>query len=146
MLLQSVTEVTTTTTDLDPAVGAAFGVFYLFFLAAVYVLTCLPLYGTFKKAGHPEAPAWAAWVPIYNTYAMCKLAGRPGWWVVLFFIPVVNVVVSIILFNDLSKSFGYGTGFTVGLVFLTTIFLFVLWLGPARYQGPAALTGPRPYV
>jgi hypothetical protein len=40
--------------------------------------------------------------------------------------------------NDLSKSFGHATGFTVGLVLVSWIFLLLIWLGPNEYLGPAA--------
>lgn len=143
MILQNVT----TTTDVDPAALATLGVFYVLFLAVVYVITCLPLYGIFKKAAHPDVPAWAAWaawVPVYNTYAVCKLAGRPGWWTLLFFLPVANLVAAVLVYNDLSTSFGHGAAFTVGLVLVPQVFLFILWLGPSRYLGPAALPQGQP--
>ena len=40
--------------------------------------------------------SWYAWVPILNIYLMCKIAGKPGWWLILFFIPLVNIVIFII--------------------------------------------------
>lgn len=126
------------TADVDPLALAVLGVFYVVFFVAAYVLTSLPLHGTYKKAGHPEVPAWSAWVPVYNVYTWCKLVGRPGWWTLLMFVPGVNVVVSIVLSYDLARSYGRGGGFTVGLVLLPVVFLFILWLGPSRYVGPAA--------
>jgi len=56
----------------------------------------------------------------------------------LFLIPIVNLIISIIVYYDLSRSFGHGGGFTVGLVFLSWIFLLILWLGQSEYRGPAA--------
>lgn len=87
------------------------------------------------KAGQP---GWACIIPIYNVYIMCKIAGRPGWWVLLMFIPVVNLVIAIILLIDISKSFGMGVGFGLGLVFLGIIFWPILGFGSATYQGAAA--------
>lgn len=40
--------------------------------------------------------------------------------------------------NDLAKSFGKGIGFTLGLIFLSFIFIPLLGFGDARYEGPAA--------
>jgi len=107
----------------------------LIFYVVLYVVACLPFYGVFKKAN--QTP-WAAFVPIYNIYVLLKTVGRPGWWLLLYLIPFVNIVIAIIVYNDLSKSFGHGAGFTVGLVFLNWIFLMVLWLGSSEYRGPAA--------
>ncbi len=100
-----------------------------------YVVVALALYGVFTKAGKP---GWAGFVPIYNTIVLLEVVGRPIWWFLLLLVPGVNVVIAIILWIDLAKSFGKGTGFAVGLVFLSVIFLYILWLGSATYRGPAA--------
>jgi hypothetical protein len=39
---------------------------------------------------------------------------------------------------DLAKSFGRGTGFALGLIFLSPIFLLILGFGSDRYLGPSA--------
>jgi hypothetical protein len=57
----------------------------------------------FTKARQPR---WAAIIPIYNMYIMTKIGGKPGIWVLLFFIPVVNISFLIWLYNMVSKSFG----------------------------------------
>ena len=41
--------------------------------------------------------AWFAWIPILNIYLMCKIADKPGWWIILFLIPIVNIVIFIIV-------------------------------------------------
>jgi hypothetical protein len=115
---------------------------------ALYFIFALGVYGSYKKAGPRGDPAWAAFVPIYNFIVLLKVAGRPlvwGWFLLLPIIPIVGslglLVVSIIILHDVSKSFGHGGGFTVGLVLLAPIFWYILWLGPSQYRGPAALAG-----
>lgn len=98
-----------------------------------YVLGALPLMGVFNKAGQPGI---AAFVPIWNSLVLLKVVGRPWWWLLLFLVPIVNLVIAIIVWNDLSKSFNHGVGFTIGLVLLPWVFLFVLWLGSDQYVGP----------
>lgn len=136
---------TALTTTTDPAAAAAgAGVGGLIGAILGIVLVGLPLYGIFTKAG--EA-GWKGFVPILNTIVLLKIAGRPLWWILLLLVPVVNIVVAIVLWNDVSKSFGHGTGFTVGLVLLPLIFLYVLWLDGSTYRGPAAAEGAaRPAV
>jgi hypothetical protein len=133
-----------TVTSPDQAAAAAGAVGGLLGGIVGYLLTTIPLYGVFKKAAHPDAPAWGAFVPIYNYYCLTKVVGRPWWWLLLLLVPVVQVVAGIVLLHDLSRSFGHGAGFTVGLFLLTFVFLFVLWLGSSRYHGPAAAQGVRP--
>ena len=99
----------------------------ILFIAAQWV--------TFTKAGRP---GWAAIIPVYNTLQMIWMVGRPWWWLLLLLIPLLNIIIGIILLNDLSTSFGHGIGFTLGLIFLATIFFLILAFGSSQYRGPAA--------
>ena len=57
----------------------------------------------------------------------------------LFLIPIVGFIVWIIVALDLAKVFGRGTGFGIGLIFLTPIFALILGFGSDTYKGaPAA--------
>lgn len=100
--------------------------FVVFFIASMWKV--------FEKAGQP---GWACIIPIYNLYIMTKIVGKPGWWVVMFIIPIVNYIFLIWMYNLISKSFGKDVGFTLGLIFLAPIFWPILGFGSATYQGPA---------
>ena len=102
---------------------------------AVVVLMIAGMWKVFVKAGKP---GWAAIIPIYNIVVLCEIAGKPAWWVVLFFIPVVNLVVAIILSLAVAKKFGKGTGYGLGLAFLSPIFYPMLGFGDSRYDPNAA--------
>ncbi len=108
-----------------------------------YLLSVIPYFGIFQKAGRPT---WAAFVPIYNVIVLIEIAGKPGWWILLFLIPIVNFVVLILVLHSLSLNFGHGAGFTLGLIFLGWIFLMILAFGSSRYQGAggAAAVPPPP--
>ena len=107
----------------------------MLFALAIVVLVIAGFWKVFVKAGHP---GWAAIIPIYNIYILLKIAGRPGWWLLLFLIPIVSLVIAIIVAIDVAKSFGKGTGFGVGLAFLGPIFYPILGFGDATYQGAVA--------
>lgn len=114
-------------------IGSLVGlILYLAILAGVGALL---FWGVFKKSGQPP---WASLIPIYNIFILCKVAGRPGWWVILFIIPIVSIVIAVILSIDVAKSFGKGIGFAIGLLLLGIIFYPVLGFGSAQYRGPAA--------
>jgi hypothetical protein len=100
-----------------------------------YLVTAAALWGIFVKAGEP---GWAGLIPIYNTLVLLRVVGRPWWWLLLYLIPVVDLVVLVIVYYDLSKSFGHGVGFMIGLIFLVVIFLLILAFGASVYRGPAA--------
>ena len=97
-------------------------VFTVFFIAVGWRV--------YTKAGKP---GWAVLVPIYNLVVFLQIINRPLWWIVLFFVPVVNFVVAIIMVIDLAKSFGKGVGFGLGLLFLGIIFYPLLAFGDAEY-------------
>jgi len=106
----------------------------LFYLAIVIVMI-IAEWKIYQKGGQP---GWAVLIPFYNIYVLLKLVGRPGWWLLLMLIPVVNIIIGIIVTNDLSKSFGQGVGFTLGLIFLSPIFILLLAFGDYKYIGPGA--------
>lgn len=117
------------------AIAAMSGMFMLVMLAIVVVFI-IGMWKVFAKAGQP---GWASIIPIYNIYVLCKIAGRPGWWVLLFLIPLVNLIVSIVLAIDVAKSFGQSALFGVLLLFLLSgIGYLILGFGNYRYVGPAA--------
>lgn len=115
--------------------GGIGGVIILIIYLALIVVVIAGMWKAYEKAGQP---GWAAIVPIYNIYIWCKIVGRPGWWVLLMFVPFVSLIIAIILCVDLAKSFGKGVGFAVGIIFLGFIFVPILGFGDAEYQGPAA--------
>jgi len=115
------------TGHVSPVFWIIYFAFLIFMIAAMWKI--------FTKAGQP---GWAILIPFYNLYVMCKIAGRPGWWLLLMLIPFVNLIIFIILYVDISKSFGKGAGFAVGMLFLPFIFFPILGFGSAQYQGPAA--------
>ncbi len=101
----------------------------------VIVVVIAGLWKVFVKAGEP---GWAAIVPIYNTYVLLKIVGRPWWWLILMIIPLVGLIVWIIAALDLAKSFGKSVAFAIGLILLSIIFIPILGFGDAKYLGPAA--------
>lgn len=90
------------------------------------------MWKVFSKAGQP---GWAAIIPIYNVIVLIQVCQKPLWWIVLFFIPIANLVAVILLAIALAKVFGKGGGFAAGLILLPIIFYPVLAFGSAQYAG-----------
>lgn len=116
--------------------GAAIVLLLVIFAAAILVIA--GWWKIFEKAGEP---GWKAIIPIYNLIVLYRIVGRPWWWILLLLIPFVGLILVIIVYNDLSKSFGKSAGFTVGLVLLQPIFVLILGFGDAHYRGPAGIPG-----
>jgi hypothetical protein len=98
----------------------------------VMMIRYVALWFVFKKAGEH---GWASIIPVYNILIVIKIAGKPWWYILLLLIPIVNIIIGIMILHGISKSFGKGGWFTVGLIFLRVIFLAVLGFGTAPYTG-----------
>jgi len=116
------------------------GTFVVIYIAII-ALIIYSAWKIFTKAGKP---GWACLIPIYNILVMLEIIGKPWWWLLLMLIPVVNLVFSIWAVNLLSKSYGHGVGFTLGLIFLSFIFIPILGLGESKYIGPAGMPAAAP--
>ena len=102
------------------------------------IVEIVGLWMVFVKAGER---GWKAIIPFWNLYILCKITGRPGWWVILAIVPIVNlvwIVFSLLISLDLAKDFGKGGGFGVGLWLLGFIFYPILGFGSATYAPPQA--------
>jgi hypothetical protein len=66
-----------------------------------YFLKAACLYVDAKKVNTSDP--WSAWVPIANNFLMCKMAGKPDWWGFLFFIPLANIVIALIVWIGVAK-------------------------------------------
>ena len=77
--------------------------FFILILLAFIILLIASMWTIFTKAGKP---GWASIIPIYNFIILLEIVGKPWWWLLLMIIPIVNIVLLIIMYNQLSLSFG----------------------------------------
>ena len=117
---------------MEGQVSGGGGGFLTIIWLAIVILMIASMWRVFTKAGQP---GWASIIPIYNVYIMLLIAGKPGWWLILFFIPFVNFVVMIIVVIALVEKFGKGVGFAIGMILLPFVFYPILGFGSATYQG-----------
>ena len=96
--------------------------FVIFEVASMWIV--------FTKA---KKPGWAVLIPIYDIIVWLEIIKKPWWWILLLLIPVVDIVILIIMTHRLSRSFGQGVGFTVGLILLGFIFVPMLAFGKYQY-------------
>ena len=103
---------------------------YLLIIVAMFA----SLWKIFAKAGQP---GWAGIVPIYNLFVMINIVGLPVWFIVLFFVPCINIFVGLYLTYGLAKSFGKEIGFVILLILLPVVGYPLLAFGDSKYVGPA---------
>lgn len=88
----------------DNAFAAALaGTFMLFLLGMLligYIYIALALQTIADKTSTPNS--WLAWIPIANLFLMLAIAKKPAWWFILFLIPLVNIVISIMVWMGIA--------------------------------------------
>lgn len=91
------------------------------------------MWRVFTKA---NKPGWAAIVPIYSIIVLLEIVNRPLWWTILFFVPFVGIIMSIVVYYDLALAFGKNGGYAALLILLPIIGFPMLAWGDARYAKP----------
>jgi len=76
---------------------------WLLFVLIVQVIHFLGTWKLYIKAGRQ---AWEAGVPIYNGVVLMKIINRPWYWVILLFIPIVNLIMFPVVWVETLRSFG----------------------------------------
>jgi len=129
-------------------------VILFFFTVVYYVLLYIGYWYILKKAGKP---GWKGLIPFYNKYLLYDISWETRmYWVFLVLDiiykvlrlldehPLLNLaililgliifVIRVCFYYKLSTVFGYGTGFTIGLLIFEPIFILILGIGSSRYK------------
>ena len=114
----SITEIEGTSTFLNSVLLASS--ISVFIIILIMIISLIKL---FKNCGEK---GYKAIIPIYNMVTLLKIVEMPAWYVLLFFIPLVNLFVLASVNVKLSNKFNKSALFAVGLLFLPFIFYPIL--------------------
>ena len=89
---------------------------WILFALAVQFVHFLGTWKLYVAAGYK---AWQAAVPVYNAILLMKIINRPVWWVILLFIPTINLILFGVLWVETLRSFGRNKTQDTLLVLLT---------------------------
>lgn len=121
---------------MDP--GFASGIFATFdgmmmlFSSLIQIFMIICLWRLFTKAGKA---GWKALIPIYNVIVLLEIAGLSALYIVLYFIPFVNIYALFKTYITLAHKFGKSTGFGVLMMFFSIVCVPILAFGNSTYQG-----------
>lgn len=105
-------------------------------IVALYVLYIIAAWKIFTKAGRPGI---LSIIPIVNLIVLIRITGYSGWLVLLYLIPIVNVIFNFFLAIRLGERFSKGVFFSIFWLWLLPIIgYFVLGYGQAKYRQTAA--------
>jgi len=76
---------------------------WLLFFLLVQIIHFL---GTWKLYDEAGFKSWQALVPIYNAFILMKIIKRPTWWIILLFIPTINLILFSVIWIETIRSFG----------------------------------------
>ena len=99
---------------------------FIFFLA-VQVLHFL---GTWKLYVKADRKAWEAAVPIYNGIVLMQIINRPKWWIILLFIPIVNLLMFPVIWIETIRTFGFYKKLD-SLLAIVTLGLYIFYINYA---------------
>ncbi|MGG5577348.1 signal peptidase I [Myroides sp. C15-4] len=105
---------------------------FIFFLL-IQVVHFIGTWKLYVKAGRK---AWEAAVPVYNGVVLMKIINRPWWWVILLFIPIVNLIMFPVVWVEILRSFGKKSTFDtiLGVVTLGLYVAFINYVGDVKYR------------
>jgi RNA polymerase subunit RPABC4/transcription elongation factor Spt4 len=112
----------------------------------VYTAVCLMLLA--KKTNTPNG--WMAWIPIFNLYLMCKLGNKSGAWIILLFIPFINIIFTLLIWAGIARRTGRSGWLAILMLIpgINLILMAVLAFSEPRIAAgpPGGTTQPRPSV
>ncbi len=85
----------------------------------------------FKKANQP---GWAAIIPIYNIIVMLQVAELPLWYIILYIIPIANIIIPFVVNINIAKKFGKTAGFGILMTLIPIIGVPMLGFGSNEYK------------
>ncbi len=131
-----------TETSAFTALWAVLGAFLGIILVIGLVVAILQLAGMWKVFTKAGEKGWKCIIPIYNLVILFRISGLSPWIIFGYLagiIPIIGWIVclgiSIYQCNSLAKAFGKDVGYTIGLLFLPTIFYMILGFSKAQYVG-----------
>lgn len=96
---------------------------FIFFL----IVQVVHFAGTWKLYVKAGRKPWEAIVPVYNAVVLMQIIGRPRWWVILLFIPVVNLIMFPVVWVETLRSFGKNTT-TDTVLGIVTLGLYIYYI------------------
>ncbi len=76
---------------------------WIIFFFAIQIIHGIGTWKLYKKAGKKP---WEAFVPIYNGVVLMQIINRPKYWVILLFLPVINLIMFPVVWVETARSFG----------------------------------------
>lgn len=91
-----------TRSPIAPALSAGIIICFLLIGLAAYVYIALAVQTIAEKTNTENS--WLAWIPIANLILLLNISKKPIWWIILFLIPLVNIIIVIIVWMGVAEA------------------------------------------
>ena len=114
---------------------------YLQWFIFILVIQVIHFLGTWKLYVKAGRKAWEAAVPIYNGVVLMQIINRPKWWIILLFIPIVNLLMFPVIWIETIRTFGFYKKIDSLLVILTLglYTFYISYATDAKYNADRSL-------
>jgi signal peptidase I len=114
---------------------------WLLFILLVQLIHGIGTWKLYVKAGRK---AWEAFIPIYNGIVLMQIINRPKYWILLLFIPVINLFLFPIIWIETLRTFGKKStlDMILGVVTLGFYIAYVNYTQEVTYHANRDLTPP----
>ena len=114
---------------------------WLIFILLVQVIHGIGTWKLYIKAGRKS---WEAFVPVYNGIVLMQIINRPKYWILLLFIPVINLFLFPIIWIETLRTFGKKStvDMVLGVVTLGLYIAYVNYTQETTYHANRDLTAP----
>ena len=97
---------------------------WLIFFLVVQVIHGLGTWKLYVKSGYKSI---LAFIPVYNAVILMKIINRPTWWVILLFLPIINLLIFPVIWVETARSFGKNTTLdTIATVVSLGFFIYLI--------------------
>ena len=97
---------------------------WLIFFLVVQVIHGLGTWKLYVKSGYKSI---LAFIPVYNAVILMKIINRPSWWVILLFLPIINLLIFPVIWVETARSFGKNTTLdTIATVVSLGFFIYLI--------------------
>lgn len=106
------------------------------------IIQIIHFLGTWKLYIKAGRKAWEAAVPVYNAIILMGIINRSKWWVILLFIPIINLLMFPVIWIETCRSYGFNSNKDTLLAVVTLGFyiFYINYATDATYIEERSLT------
>ncbi len=108
------------------------------------IMNVIHFFGTWNLYERAGRKKWEAGIPIYNAIVLMRIINRPIWWVILLFIPIINLLMFPVIWVETCRSFRYNeTSHTLLAIFTFGFYIYYInYKTKSKYVENRSLKAP----